>query len=294
MSVLELCNVEVVRRGRRILGGIDMTINKGDVYLLVGESGAGKTTVSGVASGQIIPSRGSVRLFGDISTRQRRRLGAYVGRPPLFRRLDMRDNLAIRALSLGVPNAEKSADDLLERLGLSEFAHDRVETLPTGIVSWLGFAQALIASPDFLILDGVLSGLDSPGRTRMLSALLRLSREKETAVLLTSREIGSLSAIATRFGILSGGTLAHEYSSEELLRVLKSTVRVMTNSTETTLVRLEEAFPDCAISLREDGVIEISGSTLEEVSRALFSFPERIIELTERRRLEDDLIRKGE
>lgn len=293
MSVLELGNVEVVRRGKSILGGIDMTIDKGDIYLLVGESGAGKTAISGVASGQIVPSSGSVRLFGDTSTRQRRRIGAYVGRPTFFKRLDMRDNLVIRAISLGVPNAERSADSLLERLELDEFAHDRVETLPTGIASWLGLAQALVSSPDFLILDDVLSGLDSPGRMRMASVLLRLNREQETTVLLTTREIGSLSSIATRFGMLSGGTLACEYSSEELLHALKSTVCIMTDSIETTLVRLEGVFPDCVISLREDGVIEISGPALDEVSRALFSFPERIIELSERRCFVDDLIRKG-
>lgn len=292
MPVLELSNVEVGRRGKRILSGIDMTIDKGDIYLLVGESGAGKTAISGVASGQIIPDKGSVRLFGDISARQRRRLGAYVGRPPLFKKLNARDNLAIRAISLGVPDAEKSADALIEKLGLDEFAHDKVETLPAGIVSWLGLAQTLIASPDLLVLDGVLSGLDSPGRARMLSVLLRLNQEREVTVLLTSREIGGLSTVATRFGILSGGTLVCEYSAEGLSNALKSTICVMTSNTEITLVRLEETFQYCSVSLREDGVLEVSGPTLDEVSRALFSFPERIVELSERRRFADDLVRR--
>lgn len=292
MSVLELSDIEIRRRGKRLLGGIDMTVERGDIYLLVGESGSGKTTLSGVASGQIVPSGGSVRLFGEGPARQRRRLGALVGGVSLFKDLTVRDNLVIRALALGVPAAEGSADALLERLGLDEFAHDRVETLSAGLVSWVGFAQALVAHPDFLILDGVFSGLDSPGRARMTSALLRMNRERGVTVLLTAREIGGLSSVATRYGILSEGRLVREYSPEELARELTSTVCVRTDSTETTLVRLEAAFPDGVASLREDGVLELTGPTLDEVSRALFTFPERIIELSERCRLADDPVWK--
>lgn len=290
MPVLELRNIKVGFHGKEVLAGASLSIEASDVYLLVGKPGSGKTSLLGVASGQAAPRSGTVRLFGAKYARYGRRVGAVVGHPALFVGLSVKDNLMVRAISLGVPRPDVVVGRLMASFGLDADADTKIGVLPAGAKAWASLAWGLVGSPDLLILDDILLGLDPVDRSRMVAELRRLTSEMGLTLLIAAREAGSLMPLATRIGILAEGRVRHEYTPDELRRILRRRVCVRTSNIETTLVRLENALPDADIVLTEHGLLEVAGSNLEEVSRLLDRFPERIVELTETSALAPDAL----
>lgn len=294
MAVLELRDVAAGSRGREVLRGVGFALEAGDVYLLVGKPGAGKTILLGIASGQIEPGSGSVRLYGHRYARYARRVAAVVGRPSLFPNMSVRDNLMVRALSLGVPQPKDAVEKALDRFGLAGAAEAKTVMLSVGSRAWLGLAWALIGSPDLLVLDDILFGLDPIERSKVVSTLRSLAKEKGVTLLLSSREFSPLMSIATRIGVLVDGSIEREYSQDELRRALRGRIYVRTSNMETTLARMEDELTHASVVLTEDDSLEIAGSSLDEVSRLLDRFPERIVELREESVLANNYELRGE
>lgn len=294
MAVLELEDITAGRRGREVLAGANLTIEDGDVYLLVGKPGSGKTSLLGIASGQAVPRSGNVRLYGCGYARHARRVAAVVGRPTFFAELNVRDNLMVRAVSLGVPKVADVVEETLARFALEAIAGVKVGALPAGSRAWLSLGWALIGSPDLLVLDDILLGLDPIDRSRMTAALRLLISETGVSMLLAAREAAPLMPIATRIGVLVNGRVGSEYTPDELRLALRGRVRVRTSNIETTLARLEGELLGADIALSDSGSLEIAGSSLDEVSKLLDRFPERVVELTEVGVLVDDLDYFGE
>lgn len=293
MAVLELRDIQAGRRGKETLRDLGLSVETGEAFLVLGKQGAGKTCLLSITSGQARPRSGTVRLYGSEYPRHSRRVGAVVSNPPLFENLCVADNLMARALSLGMPQARRAVNATMARLRLAGHAGEKVETLPAGPHAWLQLAWALIGSPDLLILDDILRGLDPQDRTTMAGMLRRLVSEEGVTLLMASREAASLMSVATRIGILADGRIDRAYTPDELRGALKRRVRVRTSNTETTLARIEAELADVQIVLAENGSLEIAGSSLDEVSRLLDRLPERVIELTETSVPMDDALREA-
>lgn len=293
MAVLELRGIQAGRRGKDTLQDLSLSVEAGEAFLVLGKQGAGKTCLLSIASGQALPRSGTVRLYGSEYPRHSRRVGAVVSNPSLFENLCVADNLMARALSLGVAQARQAVDATMARLRLADHAGEKAGTLPAGPHAWLQLAWALIGSPDLLILDDILRGLDPQDRTAMAGMLRRLVSEEGVTLLMASREAASLMSVATRIGILADGRIDRAYTPEELRGALKRRVRVRTSSIETTLARIETELADAQIVLTENGSLEIAGNSLDEVSRLLDRLPERVIELTETSVPMDDALREA-
>ncbi|MDO4849973.1 MAG: ATP-binding cassette domain-containing protein [Coriobacteriia bacterium] len=293
MAVLELMNIWAGRRGKEALRGASLSIEAGDAYLLVGKPGSGKTCLLGVASGQTVPRSGTVRLFGAEYAKYSRRVGAVVGHPAFFAGLTVKDNLMARAISLGVPRPDDVVGELLARFALDADANAKMGPLPAGAKAWASLAWGLIGSPDLLVLDDILLGLDPVDRSRMVAVLRRLVSETGLTLFIAAREAGPLMPLATRIGILAEGCIRHEYTPDELRDALRQRVRVRTSNIETTLARLESELSNADIVLTGHGSLEVTGSDLDEISRLLDRFPERIVELTETSVLASDVLGEG-
>ena len=149
------------------LTGMNMEIPKGAIYGFVGKNGAGKTTLIRLLCGLQQPTSGSFELMGiandskDI-VKARRRMGAVVESPAIYKDLSARSNLIQQCLMLGLPDFDK-VDELLTLVGLADTGNKKARKFSLGMKQRLGLAIALCGDPDFIILDEPTNGLDPQG-----------------------------------------------------------------------------------------------------------------------------------
>ena len=151
------------------LDQLSLHVPKGSVYGLVGRNGAGKTTLIRLVCGLQTPSGGTYMLYGKRSgdrelEKIRRRVGAVVEVPSVYQNMTAEENLKQQYLLLGLPSFEGIAR-LLELVGLSDTGKKKVRNFSLGMRQRLGIALALAGSPDFLILDEPVNGLDPKAKS---------------------------------------------------------------------------------------------------------------------------------
>ena len=181
------------------LNGLTMHIPQGAIYGFVGKNGAGKTTLIRLICGLQQPDSGSFDLYGirnderDI-VRARRRVGAVVETPSIYPDMTAEGNLKQQYLVLGLPSFD-GLQDILKLVGLEGTGKKRAKDFSLGMRQRLGIAIALAGDPDFLILDEPVNGLDPQGIVEIRELILRLNRERQITVLISSHilEIGRAS-----------------------------------------------------------------------------------------------------
>lgn len=206
------------------VNGLDMHIERGDIYGFVGENGSGKTTVIRLITGLIFPNSGSFRLFGvDHQSPEigqaRSRIGAIVENPSIYRNMSAYDNLKTQCMILGFDNDEKIRS-ALQDVGLSELYDDpkKAGNFSLGMRQRLGIAMALLGNPEFLILDEPMNGLDPAAIVSLRELIIQLNRERGITFLISSHILTELSLVATKYGIISKGKLLKEITAAQLHR----------------------------------------------------------------------------
>lgn len=222
----------------KALSGLSINVPKGEIYGLVGRNGAGKTTLLRIVCGLASPTEGRYSLFGVDSNakgrsvlRERRRMGAVVEAPSIYLDMSAEDNLKQQCLALGLPSYGV-VPEMLELVGLSDAGKKRAGKFSLGMKQRLGIAVALIGSPDLLILDEPMNGLDPQGIVEIRELILRLNRERRVTVLMSSHILDELSRTATYYGFIDGGRMIKEISAGELERSFRKCVRAEVNDTK--------------------------------------------------------------
>lgn len=228
----------------RALDGLDMSIPKGSIYGLVGKNGAGKTTLIRLICGLQEPSSGSFSLYGIRNnsrsiSKARRRMGAVVETPSIYLGMSAEDNLKQQYLVLGLPSYD-GIPELLELVGLENAGKKKARDFSLGMKQRLGIAIALAGDPDFLVLDEPVNGLDPQGIVEIRELVLKLNRERQITVLISSHILDELSRLATHYGIIDAGRMVRELSAEELNTACRKSIRVEVSST-TALARALDA-----------------------------------------------------
>lgn len=217
------------------LDGLTMHVPKGSIYGFVGKNGAGKTTLIRLICGLQNPSGGSFNLYGisndskDI-VNARRRMGAVVETPAIYTNMTAAENLKQQYLILGLPSCD-DIPELLKLVGLENTGKKRVKNFSLGMKQRLGIAIALAGNPDFLVLDEPVNGLDPQGIVEMREMILKLNREKQITVLISSHILDELSRLATHYGIIDRGRMVKELSAEELNAACRKCVRMEVSNT---------------------------------------------------------------
>lgn len=224
IAILELEKIRKVyqpglfRRPVVALDGLDLRVERGEVYGFLGVNGAGKTTTFKILLGLLRPSAGGGQLLGmPLGARAARaRLGFVPELPSYYPHLSPRELLRMaRALS-GVHSDDRGDLALLESLGLEAQATRPLRRLSKGQVQRLGLAQALVHEPEFLVLDEPMSGLDPIGRA-LVKDRIRKEKERGRTILLASHVLADVEVLADRVGFLAGGRVAIEGKPTELL-----------------------------------------------------------------------------
>jgi ABC-2 type transport system ATP-binding protein len=213
MAAIELSQV-VKRFGERVaLRGLTLTVAEGEVMVLLGHNGAGKTVTVRLVSTMSWPTTGTVTVCGfDTRTNPtaiRQRIGVCLDDPLLWPRLSGREHVHLIADAYGVParDAWHEVDQVLDRLGLTLPHATSVDTYSLGMKRKLGLALSLLHRPSVLIWDEPEIGLDAVSRVR-LRALIEDLRRRGTAILLTTHALDMAEQLADRIAVLSHGTLA--------------------------------------------------------------------------------------
>ena len=205
------------------LNGLTMNVPKGSIYGFVGKNGAGKTTLIRLICGLQEPTSGNF---------SRRRMGAVVETPSIYTDMTAEENLKQQYLILGLPSYE-GIPELLKLVGLENTGKKKAKNFSLGMKQRLGIAIALAGDPDFLVLDEPVNGLDPQGIVEMRELILKLNRERQITVLISSHILDELSRLATHYGIIDNGRMVKELSAEELDAACRKCVRMEVTDTST-------------------------------------------------------------
>ncbi|WP_173369800.1 ATP-binding cassette domain-containing protein [Ruminococcus flavefaciens] len=219
----------------KALNGLTMNVPKGSIYGFVGRNGAGKTTLIRMVCGIQFPTDGSFELYGVKNSdpkisETRRRMGAVVETPSILPYLSARKNLEMQYDIMGMPDYN-GIDELLDLVGLKNTGTKLSRDFSLGMRQRLGIAVALCGKPDFLVLDEPINGLDPQGIIEMRELILKLNRENNITILISSHILDELSKIATHYGFINGGQIVREMSAEELENECRKCVRVKVTDT---------------------------------------------------------------
>ena len=192
---------------------LDLDVQAGEIYGLLGQNGAGKTTTILMLLGLTEPTEGRARVVGLDPARQPREVKRRVGYLPdavgFYGNMTGRQNVRYiaRLNGLGGREADRAIDDALGQVGLADRADDRVDTYSRGMRQRLGLADALVKSPDVLILDEPTTAIDPLGVVEILDLLRRLVRERGLTIMLSSHLLGQVQSVCDRVGIFASGRL---------------------------------------------------------------------------------------
>ncbi len=224
------------------LNGLSMNVPKGSIYGFVGRNGAGKTTLIRLICGLQFPTSGDFTLYGKNSggdiNKARRRMGAVVETPSIYLDMTAEDNLKQQYRVIGIPGFD-GIKELLELVGLADTGKKKAKNFSLGMRQRLGIAVALCGNPDFLLLDEPINGLDPQGIIEVRELILKLNREKNITVLISSHILDELSRLATHYGFIDQGRLVKEISAEDLEKECRKCMRVTVSDTKNLAIVLD-------------------------------------------------------
>jgi ABC-2 type transport system ATP-binding protein len=196
---------------------LSFVVRRGDVYGFLGPNGSGKSTTIRMILGLVRPTSGEVRIFGRPATspEERARMAGFVEAPGFYEYLSARDNL--RLLAAADLRADKSPplQGVLQTVGLSDRARDKVRTYSQGMKQRLAIAAALLREPEFLVLDEPTNGLD-PGGMRDIRALVRRLSGEGLTIFLSTHLLAEVEQLCNRVAVVSRGRLLAEGALAEI------------------------------------------------------------------------------
>ena len=269
----------------KALDGLSIHVPRGAIYGFVGKNGAGKTTLIRLICGLQEPTSGSYTLYGAKNTepgiaRCRPRMGAVVETPSIYLDMSAEENLKEQFRIIGLPSFD-DIPDLLRLVGLENTGKKKAKNFSLGMKQRLGIAIALAGSPDFLILDEPINGLDPQGIIEIRELILKLNREEQITFLISSHILDELSRLATHYGFIDSGHMVREMSAKELDAACRKCIRVQVSDIHALARVLDER--DIGYNIFSDTMADIYAKiNVSELTLALAGQGCDIISMTER------------
>ena len=222
---------------------VSLTVNRGEIYGFIGRNGAGKTTFLKMVSGLTYPTQGKIELFGEDCSKDSNlfnRIGVLIEAPGLYGGLTAFENLKAKCIAYGISD-NNYINDLLGFVGLADTGKKKAKNFSLGMKQRLGIAMALIGDPDLLVLDEPINGLDPQGIVEIRDTILKLNKEKNITIIISSHILEELSKIASNYGIIHEGKLVQQLTREELLSRCSEHIEIKTTQTKEACTVLEES-----------------------------------------------------
>ena len=194
--------------GITVLDGLDLTVQPGRVYALLGRNGAGKSTSLKIMLGLMPADSGTSYLMGEPFTRSNlAHVGASIDGPALYPHLSATDNVRVHAKLMGI--GDDRVTEVLAVVGLGQSGRKKARSFSTGMKARLALAIALLTDPEVLVLDEPQNGLDPEGIIE-LRQLIRKFADRGRTVLISSHQLGEVTRLADDIGVLASGRLVYE------------------------------------------------------------------------------------
>lgn len=269
--VLQLKSIKKRYGSQQVLKQVDVTINKGQIYGLVGKNGAGKTTLMRILTGLTKQQAGSMWLLGENGKNgydeARKKMGSIIETPSFYPFFDGKTNLEYYNRQLG---GKANVDEVLELVGLGKSGKKKFKNYSLGMKQRLGIGLAILNDPEFLVLDEPINGLDPMGIVEVRNLIRKLNQERNITIIISSHILGELESIATNYGFLDKGIILEELSKEELEHKCRPNWKIRVNEPDKVFSLLQEKYGFSQIE-KEEGSIILKESLLnpEQLTREI-------------------------
>ena len=247
--VIETRNLTKKFPNKLAVDKVNIHVEQGDIYGLIGKNGAGKTTSMRMILGTLFPTEGEILLFGnDNLAKERRRIGSLIEAPGIYKNCTAYENM--KRFSILYGGTDEEIKDILEFVGLGDVGKRKAGHFSLGMKQRLGIALALLGNPELLILDEPINGLDPAGIKEVRDLIIKLNQERGVTFLISSHLLDELGKIATRYGIINNGELVDEISAAELQERCKTCLIIGVDNVKKaeTLLKKEKLLDNYQVS----------------------------------------------
>ena len=219
MQVIQIKDVCKAFDQRQVLNNISLSVEEGEIFGLLGPSGAGKTTLIKMLIGLLSATSGNIAILGKKLDKKIDEsfpsFGMVLDNDGLYDRLNCYDNLELYARIYSISNRKKVINDLLEKVGLIESSKKSVSNLSKGMRQRLSFARAILHSPKIVFLDEPTSGLD-PATTLQIHSMMKMLKESGTTIFLTTHNMNEAQKMCDHLALLNEGNIVEEGTPEDI------------------------------------------------------------------------------
>ncbi len=245
-TVIRVCNVKHNFGEKTVLNNINLEIKKGEIFGLLGPSGAGKTTIIKILTGQLVATSGEAKLLGKETSLLKgddyKDLGIMMDNFGLYERMSCYDNLKFFCMICGVDSSV--IKKVLKKVGLESAAKTQVEDLSKGMRNRMLLARAILSNPKVLFLDEPTSGLD-PKTTEEIHQLILEMKEKGTTIFLTTHNMAEAEKLCENIALLNEGKIIEYGKPKEICRKYNHQKQILVHlydGSDVTLAHTREGF----------------------------------------------------
>ncbi|MGG2111836.1 ABC transporter ATP-binding protein [Lysinibacillus pakistanensis] len=259
-NIIETKNLTKIYGEQKVVDNVNLHVQKGRIYGLLGRNGAGKTTIMKMILGLTTTNSGEITVFGNSITGNEKliypRIGAIIETPGFYPNLTGTENLEIFAKLRGTakPDAVKHA---LEIVGLPYKDKKVFSKYSLGMKQRLGIANAILHEPELLILDEPTNGLDPIGIAEVRKFIRNLCNERGITILISSHILSEIALLADDIGIIHNGVLLEENSLAHLQKMNDKYVQLEVSDTARAAVILEQKLGISEYSVQADNILRI-------------------------------------
>lgn len=237
--MIETINLTKEYNGVKAVDNVNVKIENGKIYGLIGRNGAGKTTFIRMIAGLIFPTSGTILFNGKSSDKelaaQRKRMSFIVETPYFNPNLTAYENMEMQRISRGIPSEGDVSKKWLEFVGLGDTGKKKSGKFSLGMRQRLGIAMAMIAEPEILFLDEPINGLDPIGIIQMRDLISQMNKEYNTTIVVSSHILSELYHIATDYIIIDNGVITDQFSKEHFDEMYSQYIEVGVNNIDKSI-----------------------------------------------------------
>ncbi len=260
---------------QKAVNNASFQVEKGKIVGLIGPNGAGKTTIMKILGGLALPTGGSVSIFGETSekglAKARSRMSFMIETPYAKEKMTAKENLEIQRVQKGIPD-KKRIQEVLEIVNLPDTGKKVAKNFSLGMRQRLGIANALLTKPEIMVLDEPVNGLDPEGIVEIRELLLKLNREEDITIIISSHILSELSLLCTDYIFINKGEIIQTISAPELKKICKEFYRIDTDNNNLAAAVLQNKLGLTQFDVDRDGTIRLYEGleNLHNISKGLY------------------------